>query len=50
MKISTKAILSAPTVRHISLTDSQRVFVVGDLDGHLKRFKESMDYSWISAK
>jgi len=43
MKISTKAILPAPTVRHISLPDSQRVFVIGDLDGHLKRFKESMD-------
>lgn len=43
MKTSAKAILPAPVVRHISFSDSQRAFVVGDLDGHLKRFKESMD-------
>jgi serine/threonine protein phosphatase 1 len=43
VKISAKAVLSAPTMRHISLPDSQRAFVIGDLDSHLMHFKESMD-------
>lgn len=43
VKISANAITLAHTVRHISFSNSQRVFVVGDLNGDLKRFKESMD-------
>lgn len=43
MKISAKAILSAPTVHHVSLCDDQRVFIVGDLDGNLRQLENALE-------
>lgn len=43
MKLSAKAILAAPVVKHLSLPETQRVFIIGDLDGDFSRFQIALN-------
>ncbi|TMO54441.1 metallophosphoesterase [Pseudoalteromonas phenolica] len=43
MKIQANAILKADSIRHITLDDAQRVFVVGDIAGNLDQINTALD-------
>ena len=43
MTLTAKAILVTPVVKHLSFTDSQKVFIIGDLDGHFSHFQIALN-------